>query len=58
MNRLVVVQALKAYDNHYVGEIFLAPMAEGLAHLIVAHYLRLLDDPQWHESSSTEPKPE
>lgn len=54
--RLVVVQALKAYDTHPVGDIFLAPMTEGTAHLIVSGYLRLLDDPAWHESRSTEPK--
>lgn len=53
--RLVVVQALKAYDTHPVGDIFLAPMNQATAHLIVSGYLRLLKDPAWHESGSTEP---
>ena len=56
--RLVVVQALKAFDNHEVGEIFSTPMTESVAHLIVSHYLRLLGDPVWHASALTEPKPE
>jgi hypothetical protein len=54
--RLVVVQALKAFDNHYVGEVFLAPMNEATAHLVVGFYLRLLDDPAWRQSDSTEEK--
>lgn len=57
-DRLVVVQALKAFDNHEVDEIFSAPMTEGVAHLIVSHYLRLLGDPVWQQSASTEPRPE
>lgn len=57
-DRLVLVQALKAFDNHSVGDVFLAPMSEGVAHLIVSHYLRLLEDPAWRESGSTEFRPE
>lgn len=52
--RLVVVEALKTYDTHPMGDIFLAPMNEATAHLIVSGYLRLLDDPAWRESRSTE----
>jgi hypothetical protein len=54
--RRVVVQALKAYDDHPMGDIFLVPMNQATAHLIVSHYLRLLDDPAWRQSESTEPK--
>lgn len=53
--RQVLVQALKAYDTHSVGDSFLAPMNQAAAHLIVCGYLRLLDDPAWHVSASTEP---
>ena len=55
--RLVLVQALKAFDNHDMGEIFPVPMNQATAHLIVVHYLRLLDDPAWRQSESTEPRP-
>jgi hypothetical protein len=52
--RLVVVCALKAYDNHEVGDVFVVPMTQATAHLVVSHYLRLVDDPAWHESASTD----
>lgn len=55
MERQVLVQALKAYDTHSVGDNFLAPMTQATAHLIVCGYLRLLDDPAWHVSESTKP---
>lgn len=42
--RSVVVQALKAYDDHPVGDVFVVMMNEATAHLIVSHYLRLLHD--------------
>lgn len=59
--RLVVVQALKAYDNHSVGDIFPLPMSQATAHLIVSHYLRLLEDPAWKTADGdgeTEPSPD
>lgn len=45
--RFVKVRAMKAFDNHSVGDIFWAPMVEPLAHLIVDHYLELMWDPTW-----------
>lgn len=45
--RHVYVKAMKAYDNHEVGDLFYAPMTEATAHLIVDHYLELMWDPAW-----------
>lgn len=45
--RHVKVKAMKAYDDHPVGEEFWAPMTEATAHLIVDHYLHLMWDPTW-----------
>ena len=54
--RWVLVRAIKAYDNHEVGDVFTVPMTEATAHLVVSTYLQLLDDPVWHtQSGSTEP---
>jgi hypothetical protein len=57
-DRLVLVQALKAFNNHGVGEIYVVPMTQATAHLIVVNYLRLLDDPAWRRSDLTEQRSE
>lgn len=49
-SRYCLVKALKAFDNHGVGDEFYALMDERLAHLIVNHYLELLEDPKWRRS--------
>jgi hypothetical protein len=47
VSRYVLVKAMKAFNNHSKGEAFHALMNESLAHLIVNHYLELLEDPNW-----------
>jgi hypothetical protein len=50
---MVLVQALKTYDTHRVGDKFHLVMNQAAAHLIVSGYLRLLDDPAWRGQGST-----
>lgn len=52
MTRWVRVKALKSFNEHQVGDMFMAPMNEPLAHLIVNHYLEFMEDPQWHAYDS------
>lgn len=47
--RLVLVEALKSFDNTVKGEHLWLPMDERTAHLIVMYYLRLLWDPAWED---------
>ena len=47
VERLVTVLALKSFDDFREGEQATVWMSERIAHLIVNHYLRLLDDAQW-----------
>lgn len=51
-SRYVLVKAMKAFDNHRVGDQFEAFMDRRLAHLIVEHYLELLEDPKWRRYDS------
>lgn len=56
-DRVVMVRAMKNFDNHEVGDVFCTTMTESTAHLVVGGYLQLLEDPAWqHESDSTGPK--
>lgn len=47
--RVVLVEALKAFDQFTKGEQYWVPMDERIANLIVMYYLRLLWDPAWEE---------
>lgn len=47
--RMVLVMALKTFDDFTIGDRRWLPMDERTAHLIVMYYLRLMWDPAWEE---------
>jgi hypothetical protein len=52
LTRYVKVRATKRFNEYEVGDIFYAPMNPPLAHLIVDHYLELMEDPGWQRFDS------
>jgi hypothetical protein len=50
--RLVLVRALKHFDQYVLGQDYWVPMTESVAHLIVDNYFRLLQDPGWEVSDA------
>jgi hypothetical protein len=46
-DRLVLVEALKLFDDYRPGQFYWLPMSDALAHLICSHYFTLWHDPAW-----------
>lgn len=54
MTRLVKVKVMKSHGNLTKGQVTYVPMTPGTAHLIVEHYLELMEDPRWHGYESAD----
>jgi hypothetical protein len=55
--RLVLVRALKNFDQWQRGEEGWVRLTIGIAHLVANQYLTVVEDP-WRESGYTEPSSE